>query len=199
MTNEPSPAVIYIAGVDEAGRGPLAGDVFAAAVVLSASHPIDGLADSKKLSKKKRDYLAPIIKSRAVAWAIASASVSEIDELNILQATLLAMKRAVEQLGLNPTEVLIDGNRAPMLAFPTRTIIGGDDTIAEISAASILAKTARDASLMVIHAHYPEYGFDRHKGYGTALHMAKLKEWGPCPAHRRSFAPVRALCLENRL
>jgi ribonuclease HII len=113
--------------------------------------------------------------------------------MNILQATLLAMKRAVEQLGVNPTEVLIDGNRAPQLAFPTRTIIGGDATIAEISAASILAKTARDASLMVLHAKYPEYAFDRHKGYGTALHMAKLKEWGPCPEHRRSFAPVRVL------
>jgi ribonuclease HII len=119
--------------------------------------------------------------------------VAEIDDMNILQATLLAMKRAVEQLGVNPTEVLIDGNRAPQLAFPTRTIIGGDATIAEISAASILAKTARDASLMVLHAKYPEYAFDRHKGYGTALHMAKLKEWGPCPEHRRSFATVRVL------
>jgi ribonuclease HII len=193
MTSNHQNAVIYIAGVDEAGRGPLAGDVFAAAVVLSPEYAIDGLADSKKLSEKKRDYLAPIIKARATAWAIASASVAEIDDMNILQATLLAMKRAVEQLGVNPTEVLIDGNRAPQLAFPTRTIIGGDATIAEISAASILAKTARDASLMVLHAKYPEYAFDRHKGYGTALHMAKLKEWGPCPEHRRSFATVRVL------
>jgi ribonuclease HII len=199
MTIEPTQAVIYIAGVDEAGRGPLAGDVFAAAVVLSSSNPIDGLDDSKKLSEKKRDYLAPIIKSRAVAWAIATASVAEIDEINILQATLLAMKRAVEQLGLPLTEVLIDGNRAPKLAFPTRTIIGGDASVAEISAASILAKTARDASLVVLHAKYPGYGFDHHKGYGTALHMAKLKELGPCPAHRRSFAPVRALCNANRI
>ncbi len=192
-------AIIYIAGVDEAGRGPLAGDVFAAAVVLSPDHPIEGLADSKKLSEKRRDFLAPLIKARATAWAIASASVAEIDDINILQATLLAMKRAVEQLGLNPTEVLIDGNRAPNLTFPTRTIIGGDATVAEISAASILAKTARDASLMALHAQYPQYAFDRHKGYGTALHLAKLKEWGPCPAHRRSFAPVRALWVNASL
>jgi ribonuclease HII len=190
-------AIIYIAGVDEAGRGPLAGDVFAAAVVLSPDYPIEGLADSKKLSEKKRDFLASLIKARATAWAIASASVAEIDDINILQATLLAMKRAVEQLGLSPTEVLIDGNRAPHLTFPTRTIIGGDATVAEISAASILAKTARDASLLTLHAQYPQYAFDRHKGYGTALHMAKLKEWGPCPAHRRSFAPVRALWVNS--
>lgn len=192
-------AIIYIAGVDEAGRGPLAGDVFAAAVVLSPDRPIEGLADSKKLSEKRRDFLAPLIKARATAWAIASASVAEIDDINILQATLLAMKRAVEQLGLSPTEVLIDGNRAPNLAFPTRTVIGGDATVAEISAASILAKTARDASLMTLHAMYPQYAFDRHKGYGTALHLAKLKEWGPCPAHRRSFAPVRALWVNTSL
>lgn len=192
-------AIIYIAGVDEAGRGPLAGDVFAAAVVLSPDRPIEGLADSKKLSEKRRDFLAPLIKTRATAWAIASASVAEIDDINILQATLLAMKRAVEQLGLSPTEVLIDGNRAPNLAFPTRTVIGGDATVAEISAASILAKTARDASLMTLHAMYPQYAFDRHKGYGTALHLAKLKEWGPCPAHRRSFAPVRALWVNTSL
>ncbi len=199
MTNVNDRAIIYIAGVDEAGRGPLAGDVFAAAVVLSPDHPIEGLADSKKLSEKKRDFLAPLIKARATAWAIASASVAEIDEINILQATLLAMKRAVEQLGVHPTEVLIDGNRAPHLTFPTRTIIGGDATVAEISAASILAKTARDASLMALHALYPQYAFDRHKGYGTALHMAKLKEWGPCPAHRRSFAPVRAFYINASL
>lgn len=192
-------AIIYIAGVDEAGRGPLAGDVFAAAVVLSPDRPIEGLADSKKLSEKRRDFLAPLIKARATAWAIASASVAEIDDINILQATLLAMKRAVEQLGLSPTEVLIDGNRAPNLAFPMRTVIGGDATVAEISAASILAKTARDASLMTLHAMYPQYAFDRHKGYGTALHLAKLKEWGPCPAHRRSFAPVRALWVNTSL
>lgn len=192
-------AIIYIAGVDEAGRGPLAGNVFAAAVVLSPDRPIEGLADSKKLSEKRRDFLAPLIKARATAWAIASASVAEIDDINILQATLLAMKRAVEQLGLSPTEVLIDGNRAPNLAFPMRTVIGGDATVAEISAASILAKTARDASLMTLHAMYPQYAFDRHKGYGTALHLAKLKEWGPCPAHRRSFAPVRALWVNTSL
>jgi ribonuclease HII len=197
MINRDNTAMIYVAGVDEAGRGPLAGDVFAAAVVLSPDDPIEGLADSKKLSEKKRDVLEPVIKARATAWAIASASVAEIDDMNILQATLLAMKRAVEQLGLNPTEVLIDGNRAPKLAFPTRTIIGGDATVAEISAASILAKTARDASLMVLHEAYPQYEFNRHKGYGTALHMAKLKEWGPCPAHRRSFAPVRVLLFNS--
>lgn len=197
MINRDNTAMIYVAGVDEAGRGPLAGDVFAAAVVLSPDDPIEGLADSKKLSEKKRDVLEPIIKARATAWAIASASVAEIDDMNILQATLLAMRRAVEQLGLNPTEVLIDGNRAPKLAFPTRTIIGGDATVAEISAASILAKTARDASLMVLHEAYPQYEFNRHKGYGTALHMAKLKEWGPCPAHRRSFAPVRVLLFNS--
>lgn len=191
--------VIYVAGVDEAGRGPLAGDVFAAAVILSDENPIEGLADSKKLSEKKRDYLANLIKERATAWAIATASVAEIDEINILQATLLAMRRAVEQLHPNPTEVWVDGNRAPMLSFPVKTIIGGDATVAEISAASILAKTARDASLRVLHAQYPLYGFDQHKGYGTALHRAQLKALGPCPAHRRSFAPVRKALAAHHL
>lgn len=189
----PDASNIWVAGVDEAGRGPLAGDVFAAAVILDESDLIAGLADSKKLSAQKRENLAIQIKQRARAWAIASASVHEIDTLNILQATLLAMQRAISQLPVTAHEVLIDGNRAPRLDVPVRTIVGGDALVPSISAASILAKTARDESLRILHHQYPHYAFDRHKGYGTALHLAKLKEFGPCPAHRRSFAPVRAL------
>ena len=180
-----------IAGVDEAGRGPLAGSVFASAVILDPEKPIEGLTDSKKLSPKRRETLAVTIKSQALAWAVASADVAEIDTLNILQATMLAMQRAVQLLSLRPTLVLVDGNRAPRLPMAVQTIIKGDLTIAAISAASILAKTARDASVMQLHEIYPDYAFDQHKGYGTALHLERLRALGPCEAHRRSFAPVR--------
>jgi ribonuclease HII len=182
---------MLICGVDEAGRGPLAGQVFAAAVILDDGRPIDGLADSKKLSAKRREQLAGLIRERALAWAVAAASVEEIDRLNILQATLLAMTRAVATLGVRPDEAWIDGNRCPPLDVPARAIVGGDATVAAISAASILAKTARDAEMLLLHERYPEYGFDRHKGYGTAVHLAALKQHGPSPIHRQSFAPVR--------
>lgn len=185
-----------VAGVDEAGRGPLAGDVYAAAVILDTRYPITGLTDSKKLSERQRDALAVLIRERAHAWSIATASVQEIDELNILQATLLAMQRAVQGLACVPHEVIVDGNRLPILSVPARAIVKGDLTEPAISAASILAKTARDASLLELHAKYPEYGFEAHKGYGTALHLARLREFGPCPAHRVSFAPVRA-CMRS--
>lgn len=178
-------------GVDEAGRGPLAGPVVAAAVILDPARPIAGLADSKKLSAARREKLAVEIRAKALAWCVAEASVEEIDTFNILQATLLAMQRAVAGLALTPVEALIDGNRCPKLAVPARAIVGGDATVAEISAASILAKTTRDAGLLALHAAYPQYGFDRHKGYGTAEHLAALREHGPTPHHRRSFAPVR--------
>jgi len=182
-----------ICGVDEAGRGPLAGPVVAAAVILDPARPIVGLADSKKLSARKREILAAEIRENALAWSVAEASVEEIDEINILQATLLAMQRAVVGLALTPTEVLIDGNRCPRLDLPARAIIGGDATVAEISAASILAKTVRDAGMLVLHAQFPQYGFARHMGYGTAVHLAALRAHGPSAIHRRSFAPVRAL------
>lgn len=189
---------IWVAGVDEAGRGPLAGDVFAAAVILDPIRPIEGLADSKKLSERRRDELAFLIRERSLAWAVARASVEEIDTLNILQATLLAMQRAVHGLDSEPDEVWVDGNHAPDLAQPVKAIIKGDQSVAAISAASILAKTARDASLLQLHALYPGYGFDQHKGYGTALHINRLRALGPCPAHRRSFAPVRQCLGELR-
>lgn len=182
-----------ICGVDEAGRGPLAGPVYAAAVILDPARPIVGLADSKKLSARKRERLALEIRAKALAWAIAQASVEEIDSLNILQATLLAMKRAVSALAIPPIEVLIDGNRCPVLSLPTRAIIGGDATVPEISAASILAKTARDAEMLRLHEQFPQYSFDRHFGYGTAIHLAALREHGPATCHRRTFAPVRKL------
>lgn len=184
---------MWIAGVDEAGRGPLAGAVFAAAVILDPARPIAGLNDSKKLSEKRREALFVEIQVKALAWSIAEASAAEIDEINILQASLLAMQRAVAGLSRVPTEVLVDGNRAPAFACPARAIIGGDALEPCISAASILAKVARDRTLMELHARYPQYGFDRHKGYPTAAHMAALLEFGACPAHRRSFAPVRAV------
>ena len=184
-----------ICGVDEAGRGPLAGPVIAAAVILDPRRPIDGLADSKQLSAARRERLASEIRAKALAYHIAAASVEEIDALNILQATLLAMQRAVAGLTLRPSEVLIDGDRCPPLSVPARAIVGGDASVAEISAASILAKTARDAMMRELHLRYPQYGFDRHMGYGTAAHLAALRLHGPCPAHRRSFAPVRQLAL----
>lgn len=182
-----------VCGVDEAGRGPLAGPVFAAAVILHPERPIDGLRDSKKLSAERREELAPLIKQYALAWAIAECSHEEIDTLNILQATMLAMRRAVEALATAPTVALIDGNRSPILAIRCCPIIEGDDKVHAISAASILAKTARDAALVGLHQLYPEYGFDQHKGYGTALHLERLREHGASPVHRRSFAPVRAV------
>lgn len=185
-----------ICGVDEAGRGPLAGPVFAAAVILDPSKPITGLRDSKKLTEARRDTLAVQIKRDALAWAIASCSELEIDTLNILQATMLAMRRAVEGLHVMPTLALIDGNRCPVLAVRSEAIIQGDDKVQEISAASILAKTARDAALKVLHERYPHYAFDQHKGYPTALHLQRLQEHGVSPVHRKSYAPVRAL-LDN--
>ncbi|MFL9925128.1 ribonuclease HII [Herbaspirillum lusitanum] len=182
-----------ICGVDEAGRGPLAGPVFAAAVILDPARPIEGLRDSKKLSEASRDSLAMLIKSHALAWAISSCSEQEIDELNILQASMLAMRRAVEALQTVPTLALIDGNRCPVMAIRSEAIVKGDDKVAAISAASILAKTARDAALHELHAIYPHYAFDQHKGYPTALHLERLQLHGVSPVHRRSYAPVRAL------
>ncbi len=183
---------VTVCGVDEAGRGPLAGPVFAAAVILADPPVIRGLADSKKLSAKRRDALATKIRERAVCWAVASASVEEIDSLNILRASLLAMQRAVEALNVRPAAIQVDGLHVPQVAMPARAIVKGDATVPAISAASILAKVARDELLLELHAAYPEYGFDRHKGYGTVLHMEALRRLGPTPAHRRSFAPVRA-------
>lgn len=180
-----------ICGVDEAGRGPLAGPVYAAAVVLDPGQPIEGLADSKKLSAKNRERLASEIRLKALAWAIGVATVDEIDRINILQATLLAMSRAVASLPIRPNEVLIDGNRCPVIDLPARAIVRGDATVAEISAASIIAKTSRDAEMLRLHAQFPQYGFDRHFGYGTAAHLLALREHGPSQCHRRSFAPVR--------
>ena len=181
---------MLIAGVDEAGRGPLAGPVYAAAVILDPCRPIAGLRDSKLLSARQREGLAVEIRANALAWAVAAADVGEIDALNILQATLVAMRRAVEALAPAPTQALIDGNRVPRLACPARAIIKGDRDVAAISAASILAKTARDALLVELHLHYPMYGFAQNKGYGTPEHLAALERHGPCPEHRRSFAPV---------
>ena len=183
----------WICGVDEAGRGPLAGPVYAACVVLDPNHPIENLADSKKISEKKRDLLATIIKEQAKAWAIASASVTEIDQLNILQASLLAMKRAVESLPFAPDMVLVDGNQLPQLDINTRAVIKGDSLISEISAASILAKTARDDEMRKLHQQFPQYGLDQHKGYPTKKHIAALQEHGITTIHRRSFAPVKTL------
>lgn len=190
---------ILLCGVDEAGRGPLVGSVYAAAVVLGPRHGIVGLADSKKLSEARREQLAALIREHALAWSIASASAAEIDQLNILQATMLAMRRAVEGLATVPDEVLVDGNRVPSLALPARAIVKGDATVAEISAASILAKTARDESMRQLHLQHPAYGFDRHKGYPTSAHLQALEQWGPLPEHRRSFGPVKqALQLGQR-
>jgi len=184
-----------ICGVDEAGRGPLAGPVYAAAVILHPERPIVGLRDSKKLSEARRNTLAPLIKRDALAWAVAFCSEAEIDGLNILQASLLAMRRAIEALHTAPTLALIDGNRCPVMALRSMAIIGGDDKVDAISAASILAKTARDAALLILHDTYPQYAFDQHKGYPTALHLERLRLHGVSPVHRRSYAPVRALLL----
>jgi ribonuclease HII len=182
-----------VCGVDEAGRGPLAGPVYAAAVILDPRRPIEGLKDSKLLTEKRLNELAPQIKECALAWSIAECSHEEIDQLNIYHATMLAMRRAVEALSLLPTIALIDGNRCPPLTVKAHAIVDGDDKVHSISAASILAKTARDAALVALHEVYPQYGFDQHKGYSTAMHLERLRAHGPCPIHRRSFAPVREL------
>ena len=190
-----------ICGVDEAGRGPLAGSVYAAAVILDAKNPIKGLADSKKLTEKKRDFLSAEIKQKALAWGIASCSAQEIDEINILQASLIAMKRAIEtmqaQFNITPDmgEILVqvDGNKCPKISLPCEAIVKGDSKVQAISAASILAKVARDAELYELDKIYPLYGFARHKGYPTAVHLLALQEHGICPQHRLSYAPVRML------
>jgi len=179
-----------IAGVDEAGRGPLAGPVVAAAVILDDLNPISGLADSKKLTPLRREQLFDEIRAKALCCSIAQASVEEIDQLNILQATLLAMRRAVEGLRLKPTKVLVDGNRLPVLDVLAEAIVRGDSLVPAISAASILAKVHRDRWCVEYHQQFPQYGFATHKGYGTAEHMAALREHGACPQHRKTFAPV---------
>lgn len=186
-----------VAGVDEAGRGPLAGPVVAAAVILDAAKPIAGLADSKKLSARRRDELASIIKADSMCWSVAWADAAEIDAINILAATMLAMRRAILGLTVLPAAVQIDGNRLPKLRFGERQIsgeavVGGDARIASISAASIIAKTTRDRIMLSLDKIYPDYEFARHKGYGTAIHCERLQEFGPCIQHRQSFAPVRA-------
>jgi ribonuclease HII len=185
-----------LAGTDEAGRGPLAGNVVAAAVILNPEKPIAGLDDSKKLSEKKRDELAIEIREKALAWAVVSISPQQIDEMNILQASLFAMRSAAEQLDVRPDHVFVDGNKVLLDCFCGNTaIIKGDSRVAEISAASILAKVARDAQMVELHQQYPEYGFDKHKGYPTKVHREILQQIGPCPEHRRSYAPVREAML----
>ena len=182
---------MLIAGVDEVGRGPLAGAVVAAAVILDPNRPIAGLNDSKKLTAKRREQLAFEIREKALAWSLGRAEVEEIDAINILQATFLAMQRALEGLAVQPDLVKIDGNRCPPSAYKMEAIVGGDATVAEITAASIIAKVARDAELVALDVVYPQYGFAKHKGYGTAVHLAALREFGATPIHRRSFAPIR--------
>jgi ribonuclease HII len=181
-----------LAGADEAGRGPLAGNVVAAAVILNSAETIDGLDDSKKLTEKKRQLLAAEIKQKALAWSVVSISPQQIDDINILQASLLAMRTAAEKLKVRPDHVFVDGNKTLLDCFCGNTaIIKGDSRVAEISAASILAKVERDAQMLELHKKYPEYGFDKHKGYPTKVHREILNEIGPCPEHRRSYAPVR--------
>jgi ribonuclease HII len=182
-----------VCGVDEAGRGPLAGPVYAAAVVLDPRRPIEGLRDSKQLTAAQREALAAAIRERALAWAVGCCSVQEIDRLNILQATLLAMRRAVDGLAVTPTLARVDGNQSPRLSCGIELIVDGDVHEPCISAASILAKTGRDAEMARLHERFPVFGFDRHKGYPTADHLERLRRFGPCAEHRRSFGPVRAL------
>lgn len=184
---------MLIAGVDEVGRGPLAGPVVACAVILNPDYPIEGLKDSKKLSEKKREILAEQIKNHALCWAIGVANVKEIDKFNILQASLLAMQRAVEKLTITPNKVLVDGNQLPKITIPAEAIIGGDNLIAQISAASIVAKVARDNYMVNLGKKFPEYGFAQHKGYPTAAHMQAIAQHGITAHHRLSFAPVRAI------
>lgn len=185
------PKLKLLCGVDEAGRGPLAGPVYAAAVILNPRRPINGLADSKTLSEKKRIDLAAQIKRYALAWSVASCSAAEIDEINILQASLLAMKRAIETLHLLPQHIFVDGLHCPKVEIPSEAIVDGDSKVAAISAASILAKTARDAEMCRLHTVYPQYDFAQHKGYPTPDHLSRLQAHGVCPEHRRSYAPVR--------
>ncbi len=187
-----------IAGVDEAGRGPLAGPVVAAAVILDPNDFIEGLADSKKLSEKQRNHLAEQIKTRALSYSIAEASVEEIDRLNILQATLLAMQRAVGGLSLIPDQVLVDGNRLPKLSIPAQAIVKGDSKVKAISAASILAKVTRDAIMLDYQAQFPQFSFHLHKGYGTSLHIEEIKKFGFLDIHRRTFNPVKTMLLTSR-
>ena len=184
--------------MDEAGRGPLAGPVYAAAVILSPRVPIEGLADSKKLTAKRRDALFDVIQRDALSWAIASASVEEIDAINILQASLLAMRRAVEGLATQPHEILVDGLFCPTVSMPARAIVKGDSKEPAISAASILAKVARDREMYRLHEQFPRYRFDLHKGYGTVVHMAALAKHGVSPVHRLSYAPVRKILFKNK-
>jgi ribonuclease HII len=188
--DQPMP-ILILAGVDEVGRGPLAGPVIAAAVILDPARPISGLRDSKKLTAGRRAELAEIIESQALAVGIGRAEVEEIDSLNILRATLLAMERAVANLALQPDVVYVDGNITPSLAMPAVAVIGGDDRVASISAASIVAKVIRDREMDRAAAHFPNYGFEKHKGYATAAHLEALERFGPSPLHRRSFAPIR--------
>lgn len=182
-----------VCGVDEAGRGPLAGPVFAAAVILNPAQPVAGIADSKKLSAGRREAVAGQIRASAMAWAVADASVDEIDRLNILQASLLAMKRAIESLRLSPQEVLVDGLHCPSITVPVRAVVRGDATVEAIAAASILAKVARDEAMLKLHRQMPQYGFDRHKGYPTQAHLDALRAHGVSAVHRRSFGPVRLI------
>jgi len=181
---------MLIAGIDEAGRGPLAGPVVAAAVILDPKRRVRGLRDSKVMTPEQREAVATDIRARAIAWAVAASDVGEIDALNILRATLLAMRRAVEALAIQPIEALVDGDHCPQLVCPVYAIVKGDRDVPAISAASIIAKTTRDAMLVALDREYPMYGFARHKGYGTPEHLAALDLHGPCPHHRKSFAPV---------
>ena len=192
------PNLALTAGVDEAGRGPLAGPVVAAAVILDPEKPIEGLADSKKLTAKKREALEPLIKERALAWCVAEASVEEIDEINILQATMLAMQRAVAGLKVQPEFVQGDGNRIPKLPMMAEAIVKGDAKVAAISAASILAKTHRDAYMMEQAHRYPGYGFEKHMGYGTAEHIKAIETLGVLPIHRKTFKPISLYCQEEK-
>jgi ribonuclease HII len=199
-----SPVILHVGplglcGVDEAGRGPLAGPVMAAAVMLDPDRPIPGLRDSKKLSAAKRERLADAIRLHAAAWCVAEASVAEIDRMNILQATMLAMQRAVAGLGRAPDEVWVDGNRCPNWAWRSQAVVKGDDKVAAIAAASILAKTTRDQFMQQMHTDFPAYGFAQHMGYGTAVHLAALQTHGACPHHRRSFAPVKLVLDQSTL
>ncbi|MBR2960034.1 MAG: ribonuclease HII [Burkholderiaceae bacterium] len=192
------PASVLTAGVDEAGRGPLAGPVVAAAVILDPNNPIEGLADSKKLTARKREALEPLIKERALAWCVAEASVEEIDEINILQATMLAMQRAVAGLQVQPEFVQVDGNRIPKLPMMAEAIVKGDAKVQAISAASILAKTHRDAYMMEQAKKYPGYGFENHMGYGTAEHIKAVETLGVLPIHRKTFKPISLYCQETK-
>lgn len=187
----PHPESLLIAGVDEVGRGCLAGPVVAAAVILDRNKPIAGLTDSKKLSEKRREYLSQLVQERALSWAIAEASVTEIEQLNILQASLLAMQRAIEKLDRQPDKVLVDGNHLPRLNQPAEAIIKGDSTVAAISAASILAKVYRDKLMVDYHQQYPCFSFHLHKSYGTKLHFAEIQQFGVLEIHRKSFEPIK--------